>query len=77
MDNELWRWVWVAVAMVMGIGEIFTAGFFLLPFAFGGMLAAAAAWLDLPGAVQWVLFFGGTGCGDAGAATIHGPPGQP
>lgn len=60
MDNELWRWVWVAVAMVMGIGEIFTAGFFLLPFALGAVLAAAAAWLDLHGAVQWLLFFGGT-----------------
>ena len=60
MDNELWRWVWVAVTMVMGVGEIFTAGFFLLPFALGAALAAAAAWLDLHGAVQWLLFFGGT-----------------
>ncbi len=60
MDNELWRWVWVAMTMVMGIGEIFTAGFFLLPFALGAALAAAAAWLDLHGAVQWLLFFGGT-----------------
>ena len=60
MDNELWRWVWVAVTMVMGIGEIFTAGFFLLPFALGGALAAAAAWMDMHGAVQWLLFFGGT-----------------
>jgi membrane protein implicated in regulation of membrane protease activity len=60
VDNELWRWVWVAVAMVMGLGEIFTAGFFLLPFALGAVLAAAAAWLDLHGAVQWLLFFGGT-----------------
>ena len=56
----MWRWVWVAVTMVMGIGEIFTAGFFLLPFAFGGALAAAAAWMDMAGAVQWLLFFGGT-----------------
>ncbi len=60
VDNELWRWVWVAVAMVMGIGEIFTAGFFLLPFALGAVLASAAAWLDLHGGVQWLLFFGGT-----------------
>ncbi len=57
----MWRWVWVALALVMGLGEIFTAGFFLLPFAIGGVLAAAAAWLDLHGAVQWLLFFGGTG----------------
>ena len=57
----MWRWVWVVLALVMGLGEIFTAGFFLAPFAIGGVLAAAAAWLDLHGAVQWLLFFGGTG----------------
>ena len=61
MDNELWRWVWTGVALVMGMGEIVTAGFFLLPFAVGGALAAAAAWIGLGGAVQWVLFFAGTG----------------
>ena len=61
MDNELWRWVWTGVALVMGLGEIVTAGFFLLPFAVGGALAAAAAWIGLAGAVQWVLFFAGTG----------------
>lgn len=60
MDNELWRWVWVITALVMGIGEIFTAGFFLLPFAIGAALAATAAWLDFHGGVQWLLFFGGT-----------------
>ena len=45
----------------MGLGEIVTAGFFLLPFAVGGALAAAAAWIGLGGGVQWVLFFAGTG----------------
>lgn len=60
MDNELWRWVWVITALVMGLGEIFTAGFFLLPFAIGAALAAMAAWLDFHGGVQWLLFFGGT-----------------
>ena len=60
MDNELWRWVWVITALVMGIGEIFTAGFFLLPFAIGAALAAMAAWLDFHGGIQWLLFFGGT-----------------
>ena len=61
MDNELWRWVWVGMALVMGLGEIVTAGFFLLPFGIGAALAAIAAWTGLHGAVQWVLFFGGTG----------------
>ena len=60
MDNELWRWVWVITALVMGLGETFTAGFFLLPFAIGAALAALAAWLDLHGGVQWLLFFAGT-----------------
>lgn len=61
MDNELWRWVWTGLAMVMGLGEIITAGFFLLPFAIGAGLAAAAAWFDLHDVVQWIAFFGGTG----------------
>ena len=61
MDNELWRWVWTGVALVMGLGEIVTAGFFLLPFAIGGGLSAIAAWIGLNGVIQWVLVFGGTG----------------
>ena len=61
VDNEIWRWVWVGLALFMSMAEIVTAGFFMLPFAVGAGLAAIAAWLDLSGAVQWVLFFGGTG----------------
>ncbi|MDE0170452.1 MAG: NfeD family protein [bacterium] len=60
MDNELWRWVWTGLALVMGLGEIVTAGFFLLPFAVGAGLAAIASWFGLHDAVQWVAFFGGT-----------------
>jgi membrane protein implicated in regulation of membrane protease activity len=60
MDNELWRWVWTVLALVMSIAEIFTAGFFLLPFGIGAGLAAAAAWFGFNGAIQWVLFFGGS-----------------
>ena len=60
MDNELWRWVWTGLALVMGLGEIITAGFFLLPFAVGAGLAAIAAWVGLHDAVQWIAFFGGT-----------------
>lgn len=61
MDNEIWRWIWTVAALVMGMGEVVTAGFFLLPFAVGAVLAATAAWIGLGGAVQWVLFFAGTG----------------
>jgi membrane protein implicated in regulation of membrane protease activity len=61
MDNEILRWVWTGIALLMGLGEIVTAGFFLLPFAVGAGLAAIAAWFNLHDAVQWVLFFAGTG----------------
>jgi membrane protein implicated in regulation of membrane protease activity len=35
VEEEIWRWLWTGLAVVMAIGEIFTAGFFLLPFAIG------------------------------------------
>ena len=47
MDTEWWRWVWLAVAAVFGIGEIFTAGFFLLPFSAGALVAFVLAWFEI------------------------------
>ena len=58
MDNEVWRWLWTIFALVMGIGEIFTAGFFLLPFAIGAGAAAILAWFDVLVIAQWLVFFG-------------------
>ena len=58
MENELWRWLWTIFAVVMGIGEIFTAGFFLLPFAIGATAAAILAWLNVVVVAQWLVFFG-------------------
>lgn len=58
VDNELWRWVWVIFALGMGVGEIFTAGFFLLPFAIGAAAAAVLAWLGVNLLAQWLVFFG-------------------
>ena len=60
VDNELWRWLWTIFAIVLGIGEMFTAGFFLLPFAIGGAAAAVLAWLDVNLIAQWLVFFGVT-----------------
>ncbi|MFP3882471.1 MAG: NfeD family protein [Actinomycetota bacterium] len=60
VDNELWRWLWTVFAIAVGIGEIFTAGFFLLPFAIGGAAAAILAWLSAPIIAQWLVFFGVT-----------------
>ncbi len=58
VDNEVWRWVWTIFAIVMGIAEMFTAGFFLLPFAVGAAASAVLAWLDVNQITQWLVFFG-------------------
>jgi len=58
MEQELWRWLWTGLAVVMGIGEIFTAGFFLLPFAIGAAAAGVLAWVGASVLAQWLVFFG-------------------
>jgi membrane protein implicated in regulation of membrane protease activity len=58
VDTEIWRWLWTIFAVVMGIGEIFTAGFFLLPFAIGAGAAAILAWAGAAVLAQWLVFFG-------------------
>ncbi len=60
VDNEMWRWLWTIFAIALGIGEMFTAGFFLLPFAIGGAAAAILAWVGAPVVAQWLVFFGVT-----------------
>ena len=57
VENETWRWLWTGLAVVMGIGEIFTAGFFLLPFAIGAAAAAVLAWVGTGVLAQWLVFF--------------------
>lgn len=58
VDNDVWRWLWTIFALVMGVGEIFTAGFFLLPFAIGAAAAAVLAWIGAAVIAQWLVFFG-------------------
>lgn len=58
VENELWRWLWTALAIVMGIGEIFTADFFLLPFAIGAAASVILAWVGAGVLAQWLVFFG-------------------
>ncbi|MGH3649807.1 MAG: NfeD family protein [Acidimicrobiia bacterium] len=58
VDNEMWRWLWTVFAIALGVGEMFTAGFFLLPFAIGGGAAAILAWISAPVVAQWLVFFG-------------------
>ncbi|MFO7548464.1 MAG: NfeD family protein [Acidimicrobiia bacterium] len=57
VDNEIWRWFWTGLALLFGIGEIFTAGFFLLPFGIGAAAAAILAWLGVNLVAQWLVFF--------------------
>lgn len=56
MDNELWRWIWLGTAAVFAVAEIFTAGFFLLPFAVGASAAFVLAYIDVGGGWQWLSF---------------------
>ncbi len=60
MENELWRWLWTCSAVVFSLAEVFTAGFFLLPFAIGAAAAAVLAWVDAHVLWQWLAFFAGT-----------------
>jgi membrane protein implicated in regulation of membrane protease activity len=49
-------WVWVILCAAFIIGEIFTAGFYLFPFAVGTGLAAVLNVLNLPSWAQWISF---------------------
>lgn len=53
---DVWFWVWAALAAVLIVGEIFTAGFFLLPFGLGAAAAAVLALIGAPLGWQWGVF---------------------
>ena len=55
-DPEVWNWIWAGLALLLGVGEMLTAGFFLLPFAIGAVFAAAASWLNVAPAVSLFVF---------------------
>ena len=59
MDANIWFWVWLALAVILSLGEIFTAGFLLLPFGIGAAVAALLEWF-FPGSIawQWAAFIG-------------------
>ena len=58
VDAEQWRWIWIGVAVVLAVGELLTAGFFLLPFAVGAAAAAVLAFLGVGVPIQLVTFVG-------------------
>jgi membrane protein implicated in regulation of membrane protease activity len=55
MGIQIW-WIWLIIAAVFVIGEIFTAGFFLLWFGIGALLAGIAALAGLSSPWQWGIF---------------------
>ena len=57
MGLELsWTWFWVLLAALLVVGEIFTAGFFMLPFGIGAAASALLAWLGAGLPLQWGAF---------------------
>lgn len=56
---NIWIWVWIALAVILSVAEIFTAGFFLLPFGIGAAVAAVLEFVA-PGSIgwQWAAFVG-------------------
>ncbi|MBS3956490.1 MAG: NfeD family protein [Clostridiales bacterium] len=55
---EIWFWVWVLLAAILLIAEMFTATFFLLPFAVGAAAAALLEYLGADVGWQWIAFIG-------------------
>ena len=55
-DIEMWRWIWIGVAIVLGIGELLTAGLFMLPFAIGAVAAGILAFFNVPVWLQILVF---------------------
>jgi membrane protein implicated in regulation of membrane protease activity len=55
MEIKMW-WIWMILAAACIIGEIFTAGFFLLWFGIGALVAGLLALLNLGAVWQWGAF---------------------
>jgi membrane protein implicated in regulation of membrane protease activity len=53
MDGWL---LWLIAAVILAIGELHTAGFFLGPFAAGALLAALLAAAGAGGVIEWAVF---------------------
>ena len=55
MHLEIW-WIWMGIAALLLIGEIFTAGFFLIFFSIGAAAAGVLAMLDIGYSAQLIIF---------------------
>lgn len=56
VDNDVLLWAFLGGALLLFVGEILTAGFFLLPFAIGAAIAALMAFLGVPPAINLITF---------------------
>lgn len=57
IDPDAWRWFWTVLSVILVVGEIFSPGFFLLPFGIGAGAAAILAWFDVGNTgVHWAVF---------------------
>lgn len=56
VDNEILQWAFLIGALLLFVGEILTAGFFLLPFGIGAAIAAVLAFLGVPPVVTLLAF---------------------
>jgi membrane protein implicated in regulation of membrane protease activity len=55
---NVWVWLWAALAAILIIGEMFTAGFFLLPFGLGAIAAGVLSFFEAGVGWQWLAFLG-------------------
>ena len=53
---DVWFWVWAGLAAILIVGEMFTAGFFMLPFGIGAAGAAALNYTGMALGWQWAAF---------------------
>jgi len=58
LEFSVMFWIWVGIAAVFTVAEIFTAGFFLFPFAVGAGGAAVLNLFGVPSWLQWICFLG-------------------
>lgn len=56
MPGGVWTYMWLGLTVALAVGEIVTAGFFLLPFSIGAAVAAVLSILDVALVWQWVAF---------------------
>jgi membrane protein implicated in regulation of membrane protease activity len=58
MSSEAWLWFWIGAAVFLSVSEIFTAGFFMLPFGIGAAAAAVLAYFEAGEIPQLLVFLG-------------------